>query len=155
MLYKAGELALNNDDEVIHESHVREARDILERKRIEEGMRSLTTQDQLALLSVVALEVDEETPVRTRQVYQKYKDIAAILDSNQLVERRVRDHLQSLGMQGFLIAETRNQGIQGGSHYRFEVKTDLEATLDILGEDNRIDDVVEDLTDIATAKNLV
>jgi len=155
LLYKAGELALNNDDEVIHESHVREARDILERKRIEEGMRSLTTQDQLALLSVVALEIDEETPARTRQVYQKYKDIAAILDSNQLVERRVRDHLQSLGMQGFLIAETRNQGIQGGSHYRFEVKTDLEATLDILGEDNRIDDVVEDLTDIATAKNLV
>lgn len=155
LLYKAGELALNNDDDVVNESHVREARDILERKRIEEGMRSLTTQDQLALLSVVALEIEEETPARTRQVYQKYKDIAAILDSNQLVERRVRDHLQSLGMQGFLIVETRNRGIQGGSHYRFEVKTDLEATLDILGEDNRIDDVVEDLTEIATAKNLV
>lgn len=155
LLYKAGELALNNDDDVVNESHVREARDILERKRIEEGMRSLTTQDQLALLSVVALEIEEETPARTRQVYQKYKDIAAILDSNQLVERRVRDHLQSLGMQGFLIVETRNRGIQGGSHYRFEVKTDLEATLDILGEDNRIDDVVEDLIEIATAKNLV
>jgi len=154
LLYKAGELALNNDDEVINESHVREAREILERKRIEEGMRSLTTQDQLALLSVVALEIEEETPARTRQVYQKYKNIATILDSNQLVERRVRDHLQSLGMQGFLIAETRNRGIQGGSHYRFEVKTDLEATLDILGEDNRIDGVVDDLVDIATAKEL-
>ncbi len=155
LLYKAGELALNNDDEVINESHVREAREILERKRIEEGMRSLTTQDQLALLSVVALEIEEETPARTRQVYQKYKDIATILDSNQLVERRVRDHLQSLAMQGFLIVETRNRGIQGGSHYRFEVKTDLEATLDILGEDNRIDGVVDDLVDIATAKQLL
>lgn len=152
LLYKAGELALNRDDEGVFEQHVREARDILERKRIEEGMRSLTTQDQFALLSVVALEIDEETPARTRQVFQKYKSIVNRLDGNQLVERRVRDHLQSLGMQGFLLAEIRNKGIQGGSHYRFNLKTDLEATLDILGEDGRIDDVVDDLIDIAIAK---
>lgn len=154
LLYKSGELALNHDDDIVSEAHVREARDILERKRIEEGMRSLTTQDQFALLSVVALEIDGKTPARTRQVYQKYKSIVDRLNGNQLVERRVRDHLQSLGMQGFLLAETRNTGIQGGSHYRFEVKTDLEATLDILGEDTRIDDVVSDLTEIATAKEL-
>lgn len=154
LLYKSGELALNHGNDTVSETHVREARDILERKRIEEGMRSLTTQDQFALLSVVALEIDGETPARTRQVYQKYKSIVDRLDGNQLVERRVRDHLQSLGMQGFLLAETRNTGIQGGSHYRFELKTDLEATLDILGEDTRIDDVVSDLTEIATAKEL-
>src|SRR5699024_11045264 len=34
LLYKAGELALNRDEETIFEQHVREARDILERKRI-------------------------------------------------------------------------------------------------------------------------
>jgi archaeal cell division control protein 6 len=155
LLYKAGEIALNRDEETVLEHHVREARDILERKRIEEGMRSLTTQDQFALLSIVALEIDEETPARTRQIFQKYKSIVDRLDGNQLVERRVRDHLQSLGMQGFLLVETRNKGIQGGSHYRFELKTDLEATLDILGEDSRIDDVVADLTDIATAKKTI
>ncbi|WP_089827229.1 Cdc6/Cdc18 family protein [Halogranum amylolyticum] len=155
LLYKAGELALNGDDEVIDEQHVREARDILERKRIEEGMRSLTTQDQFALLSVVALEVAEETPARTRSLFQKYKTVVNRLDGNQLVERRVRDHLQSLGMQGFLLVESRNTGIQGGSHYRFELKTDLEATLDILSEDDRINGVISDLTEIATAKQLV
>ena len=155
LLYKAGELALNRDEETIFEQHVREARDILERKRIEEGMRSLTTQDQFALLSIVALEIDEETPARTRQVFQKYKSIVDRLNGNQLVERRVRDHLQSLGMQGFLLVETRNKGIQGGSHYRFELKTDLEATLDILGEDSRINDIVEDLIDISDVKNML
>lgn len=155
LLYKAGELALNRGKETIFEQHVREARDILERKRIEEGMRSLTTQDQFALLSIVALEIDEETPVRTRQVFKKYKSIVDRLNGNQLVERRVRDHLQSLGMQGFLLVETRNKGIQGGSHYRFELKTDLEATLDILGEDSRIDDIVDDLIDISDVKNIL
>ena len=155
LLYKAGELALNRDKETVFEQHVREARDILERKRIEEGMRSLTTQDQFALLSIVALEIDEETPVRTRQVFKKYKSIVDRLDGNQLVERRVRDHLQSLGMQGFLLVETRNKGIQGGSHYQFELKTDLEATLDILGEDSRIDDIVDDLLDISDVKNIL
>ena len=90
-------------------------------------MYSLTIQDQFALLSVVALKIDEETPARTRQVFQKYKSIVDRLDGNQLVERHVRDHLQRLGVQGFLPAETRNTGIQGGSHYQFELKTDLEA----------------------------
>lgn len=155
LLYKAGELALNNEQSQVSEANVREARDILERKRIEEGMRSLTTQDQLALVSVVALEIDEETPARTRQVYQKYKSITERVTSNQLVERRVRDHLQSLGMQGFLIAERRNTGIQGGNHYLFELKTDLEATLEILGEDDRIDEMVDDLIDIASTKGLI
>jgi cell division control protein 6 len=155
LLYKAGELALNRDEETVFEQHVREARDILERKRIEEGMRSLTTQDQFALLSIVALEIDEETPARTRQIFQKYKSIVDRLDGNQLVERRVRDHLQSLGMQGFLLVETRNKGIQGGSHYRFELKTNLEATLDILGEDSRINDIVEDLIDISDVKKML
>ncbi|SEP32362.1 cell division control protein 6 [Halogranum amylolyticum] len=58
-------------------------------------------------------------------------------------------------MQGFLLVESRNTGIQGGSHYCFGLKTDIEATLDILGEDERINDVVEDLTEIAVAKQLV
>lgn len=155
LIYKSGELALNNDNERIDEDHVRDAREILERKRIEEGMRTLTTQDQFALLSVVALEIEDGTPVRTQQVYQRYKSIVDRLNGNQLVERRVRDHLQSLGMQGLLVAETRNRGIQGGAHYRFELKTDLEATLEILGEDGRIDDVVDDLIEIATRKNLI
>ena len=155
LLYKSGELALSRNDEAVTEHYVREAHELLQRKRIEEGMRSLTSQDQFALLSVVALEVDEQTPARTRKVFEKYKTIVGRLGGNQLVERRVRDHLQSLGMQGFLIAETRNRGIRGGSHYQFELQTDLEATLEILAEDGRVENIIEDMIEIATAKKLV
>ena len=88
-------------------------------------------------------------------MFEKYKTIVGRLGGNQLVERRVRDHLQSLGMQGFLIAETRNRGIRGGSHYQFELQTDLEATLEILAEDGRVENIIEDMIEIATAKKLV
>lgn len=155
LLYKAGELALNRDLELVDEPLVREAREILERKRIEEGMRSLTMQDQFALLSVVTLEVHGESPARTREVYDEYKLIVTRLDGNQLVERRVRDHLQSLGMQGFVVMETRNTGIQGGAHYRFELKTNLEATLEILAEDDRLSDVVAELNHAASRNSLI
>lgn len=145
LLYKSGELALNTEADLVSEQHVRESREILERKRIEDGMRSLTRQDQLALLSIVALEAEDTTPVRTKQVYEKYKSITTVLESNQLVERRVRDHLQSLAMQGFIIAQTRRTGVQGGTHYIFELKTDFEVTLEILAEDEQVCGIIKNL----------
>lgn len=153
LLYKAGELALNNDDEIVDEDHVRDAREILERKRIEDGMRSLTRQDQLALTAVVALQARDETPARTKQIYEKYESIAERLGANCLVIRRVRDHLQSLSMQGFLVAKSQNTGIQGGQHYTFELETDLETTLEILAEDDHMAGIVDDLVEIARVQS--
>jgi len=155
LLYTAGELALNQEDHSVDESHVRDARDILERKRIEDGMRSLTRQDQLALIGVVALEAEGETPARTKQIYEKYGNIADSVGTDQLVVRRVRDHLQSLAMQGFLQAESRTTGVKGGQHYVFELKTDLETTLEILSEDGRVKSVVDSLVSTARAHSQI
>lgn len=155
LLYTAGELALNQEDETVHEDHVREARDILERKRIEDGMRSLTRQDQLALTGVVALEAKNETPARTKQIYKEYESIADSVGTDQLVIRRVRDHLQSLAMQGFLQAEVRTTGVKGGQHYVFDLKTDLGTTLEILSEDDRVEDIIEEINNIAHANNVL
>lgn len=71
----------------------------------------------------------------------------------EVFDPRLLERCQSLGIQYFLFAETGNTGIQGGLHYRFGLKTDLEATLDILSEDSRIDDVVSDLTESRLQKN--
>lgn len=146
LLYKSGELALNNDSTEVREHHVRTGWDILERKRIEDGMRSLTHQDRLALVSIVILESKDATPARTKEVYKMYKMITNELESNQLVERRVRDHLQSLGMQGFIIAQIRKTGVQGGSHYVFELRTNFDVTVDILSETTEISDLLSNLT---------
>ncbi|ERG95720.1 MAG: hypothetical protein J07HQW2_02180 [Haloquadratum walsbyi J07HQW2] len=78
-LYKGGELASNSDDGTVTEEHIREVEAVIEFNNIERGIRDLTTQDHLALTAIVSLEVDEETPVRTKQVYAKYADITSYI----------------------------------------------------------------------------
>lgn len=92
----------------------------------------MTTQDHLALAGVVSLEVDGEVPARTKEVYAEYKQIADVVDADTIAMRRVRDHLQDLDLAGIVQARTKNTGLQGGSHYVFELDADLEMTIDVL-----------------------
>lgn len=145
-LYKAGELASNGGDETVTERHVREAEAAIERKSIERGIRDLTAQDHLALTAVVSLEVDGETPARTKQVYAEYADITTRLGSESIAMRRVRDHLKDLDLAGIVNTIERNEGIQGGQHYLFELNADLGVTIDILRENERLCDVMDHMT---------
>lgn len=141
-LYKAGELASENDEETIKEEHVREAEEIIDRAAIERGMRDLTTQDKLALLAVLDLEVDGEAPARTRVVYSRYTDICNEMDIDPNALRRVRDHLLELDMAGIVVANQHQTGVRGGPHYRWELDEDLGMTMDIVGEDSRVGEVI-------------
>jgi len=75
----------------------------------------LTTQDHLALTAIVSLEVDGETPARTKQVYAKYTDITTHIGAESIAMRRVRDHLQDLNLAGVVNAMERNKAYRVGS----------------------------------------
>jgi Cdc6-like AAA superfamily ATPase len=55
-LYKAG-VASNRGDKAVREEHAREAEAVIERRRIERGIRGVVTQDHLALTAIVSLEL--------------------------------------------------------------------------------------------------
>jgi len=61
------------------------------------------------------------------------------MDANVLSERRVRDHLSELSMQGVLNVNERNTGIHGGSYYEYEISVDLAAVLDVLLDIDRLE----------------
>jgi cell division control protein 6 len=146
-LYKAGELASNNGDVVVTEGHVRNAEEILERKSIKRGIRDLTIQDHLVLTAIVALAAVGETPARTKQVYAKYRNVANAVDADSISMRRVRDHLQDLDLAGIVQGQTKNTGLQGGSHYRWDLNADLGMTLTVLREIDRFENVMDIITD--------
>lgn len=138
-LYKAGELASNGGDSTVTEDHVREAEEIIERKSLEKGIRELTTQDHLALAGVLAREVNNDTPARTRQVYATYRDIAQVVGIDTIEMRRVRDHLQELDLAGIVRGERRTTGIKGGPHYVWSLDSNFEMTLEVLRDVDRFD----------------
>ena len=145
-LYKSGELASNIGDETVTEEHVQTARERIDRKNIEKGIREMTIQDQLSLTAVVASEVEASTPAKTTELYNQYKRIAREIDAEIRTQRSLRDHLLELDLMGVVDARKKQTGNRGGPHYVFEIASDLGMTLDILSEDSRLGDAVDLVT---------
>lgn len=145
LLYKAGELALQRDRESVDEALVDEAYGVLERERIEDGLRNLTVQDTLCLAGVVSLECKDAAPGRTKHVYREYERVSDMTGDSTLVQRRVRDHLQELDMQGFLMMQTHNRGPEGVHYYTFSLNVDLDTTLAVLADNPRYVSIADTL----------
>lgn len=139
LLYKAGDLARKEGTDSITEEHVREAQHTIERGRVEEGMKKLTTQGHLALFAVVSHALEGKTPVRSRDIYPRYKTMAEQAGTDPLVRRRMNDHLSDLSMQGILTVYERNEGRAGGSYYDYELDVPTQLALTVLEEIERID----------------
>lgn len=140
-LYKAGQLASSRGDDALTRDHLREAEQQVERKRIVEGMESLTIQGTLALAAITKLELSDENPIRTKHIFSEYRELAELISAEPLVRRRMRDHLLDLDMQGILTAKKQGAGSVGGQYYTFKLNVAESTVVDILQEVSRFETV--------------
>jgi cell division control protein 6 len=131
--------------------HVEAGRDELERGRIQEGIGGLTEHGHLVLYALVTLDLEGETPVRSRDVRPRYTRFAELANRDPLVPRRMRDHLSELAMLGIISVTERNEGRRGGTYREYALDLDpalvlsaLEETVESVG----IHDSVMDFVDI-------
>ncbi len=148
MLRLAGEVAENNDEEVIAETHVDQARSKLEQERVEEGMRELTTHGRLALLAVVSKAAKESTPCRTRELYQEYETLCKSSGTDSLAQRSVHNHLSDLRMLGILSAKENRSGSRG-NYYSYELDVPFSSAVDAMADVLYLDDEIETIREIA------
>jgi cell division control protein 6 len=142
ILYVAGKQATNEDAEEVTEVHVREAKERIDQSKIIEGMEKLTTQGHCVLLTLASHASKDETPVRTRELYSRYKTITKKLETDSIVQRRVRSHLSDMDMLGLVEVYERNTGRQDGRYHEYELTVPLDSVLDVLSEDSRFDEMV-------------
>jgi cell division control protein 6 len=140
-LRKAGEIADANGAEIVDEKTVRKAQSQVEKETVSEAMREMTTQAQLALAAITVLEKSGETPVRTKPVYGVYQSIAEKVDADKLVQRRMRDHLMELDMQGIIDAQKKAAGSVGGPAWHFELQVALDIVVEVLQEIPRLESI--------------
>ena len=140
-LYKAGQLASNRGDDTLTGDHLREAEEQVERKRIVEGIESLTIQGTLALAAITKLELSDYGSIRTKHAYTAYRKLAELIDAEPLVRRRMRDHLLDLDMQGILTAKKQGAGSVGGQYYTFELIVAVTTVVDILRDISRFNTI--------------
>jgi cell division control protein 6 len=139
LLMKTGDLARDKDTDTISEDLVREARDVLERGRIQEGISGLTQHGHLVVYAMVTLDQEEKTPARTRDIRPRYTNFAEKAGIDPLVPRRMRDHLGELSMLGIISAIERNEGRRGGTYREYSLEMDPEMILSAL--EKTVDDV--------------
>lgn len=134
LLLEAGDLARRQSDQEITETHVRDARKLLEKQRIEESMRNLTSHGHLALCAVVSMSINDsdEMPTRKQPLYDRYHDLARITERDPLGGRAFHNHLSELAMLGILNRTKCNEGRSGGIYYEYDIDVPLKAALTTL-----------------------
>ena len=135
LLMSAGDRARDQGAEAVTVDHVEEARKELKRGRIEEGIRGLTKHGRLVLYALLTNDLEGETPMRSRSIRPRYTRFCERAETDPLVFRRMRDHLDELTMLGIVSVTERNEGRRGGSYREYELdiepKTILAAMSDI------------------------
>jgi cell division control protein 6 len=140
-LRKAGELADKQQDEQVTTEHVRNARALVEREAVVEAMREMTVQSQLALAALAALELAGEAPVRSKPTYRVYGRVASEAGSETLGERRFKDHLRELDMQGIADGQKTTAGSIGGPAWEYQLQIDTGIAVEVLEETPRFADI--------------
>jgi cell division control protein 6 len=140
-LRKAGEIADRAGDAEVKEQHVRTAESQVEKETVREAMLEMTTQAQLTLAAITVVELAGDTPARTEPIYGVYKSIAEEVGSDKLVQRRMRDHLKELDMQGIVDARKKTGGSVGGPAYHFELQVEKEIVKDVLNGVSRFESI--------------
>ncbi|ATW88341.1 cell division control protein 6 [Halohasta litchfieldiae] len=140
-LRKAGELADKHGDDRVSADHAREAQALVEREAVVEAMREMTTQAHLALAALTALELSGDAPVRAKPIYGVYKSVASRIDADKLGQRRFKDHLRELDMQGIADGEKVTAGSIGGPAWEYQLQVDTEIAVEVIKDTTRFADI--------------
>lgn len=154
LLRLAGEVAESEDATCIELDHAKRARSRLERERVEEGMRELTTHGRLALLAVVSKTAKQETPCRTRAVYDEYASLCESAGTDTLAQRSVHNHLSDLRMLGILSASENRSGSRG-NYYSYELNVPFTSAIEAMSDVLRLSPEIETIREIGSMNGVI
>lgn len=158
LLMKGGDIARDNGAAEVTEAHIREGKTVLKRGRVTEGIRGLTEHGHLVLYALLTLDLEGETPIRSRDIRPRYSRFCELADRDPLVPRRMRDHLSELAMLGITSVTERNEGRRGGTYREYAIDMDpalilnaMESIVDMVGvHESVVDRAIAPEDDAAT-----
>lgn len=133
-----GQAAADAHDERVTEikmEHVRRAQREVNKNYIKNMLNDHTLDDLLTLCGLLYLEAQDRTPARTTDVHRWYTKYAEAVGENPLVQRRMRDRLQDLDLNGVIDMRKTAGGTRGGERWESALSIPLDETIEILGED--------------------
>jgi len=141
----AGELAEREGDERVQEEHVRQAQDKVEKNRVLEVVRGISTQKKLCLYATAAVaQHTKDGTARSTIGYRVYQFLTDSIDADQYHQETYVNKMKELTTYSLVDFERRSHGPSSGMFLEFQFGERPETILDTLREDSRLDVVSTD-----------
>jgi cell division control protein 6 len=150
----AGELAEREGDDRIREVHVREAQDKVEKNRVLEVVRGISTQKKLCLFATAAVAAQtSDSTARSTTGYRVYQFLTDAIDTDQYHQETYVNKMKELTTYSLVDFERRSHGPSSGMFLEFRFAERPETILETLREDSRIDSVSDaEIESVVTAQ---
>lgn len=132
LLRKAGDLARTENAQTVTIYHVERAQEKLEAKQSTDIMRDLTEHEKITLYALTTLAAEAETPARSREVYQRYKELCEVGNRDPRTARRVRSFLSDFEILNLTRSSMEHRGQAGGTYREHELTRDIATVADAL-----------------------
>jgi cell division control protein 6 len=141
----AGELAEREESDRVREEHVRMAQDKVEKNRVLEVVRGISTQKKLCLYATaaVAAETGDES-ARSTTGYRVYQYLTDSIDADQYHQETYVNKMKELTTYSLVEFERRSHGPSSGMFLEFRFAERPETIMETLREDARLDMVSPD-----------
>jgi cell division control protein 6 len=141
----AGEFAEREGDERIREVHVRAAQDKVEKNRVLEVVRGISTQKKLCLYATAAVAAEtDDGSARSTSGYQVYRFLTESIDVDQYHQETYVNKMKELTTYSLVDFERRSHGPSSGMFLEFQFSERPETILNTLREDSRLEIVSPD-----------
>jgi len=141
----AGELAEREGDTRVREEHVRTAQEKVEKNRVLEVIRGISTQKKLCLYATAAVASQTEGgTARSTTGYRVYQYLTDAIDADQYHQETYVNKMKELTTYSLVDFERRSHGPSSGMFLEFQFGERPETILETLREDSRIEAVSED-----------
>jgi len=141
----AGELAEREGDDRVREEHVREAQEKVEKNRVLEVVRGISTQKKLCLYATAAVAAQsDDGSARSTTGYRVYQFLTKSIDADQYHQETYVNKMKELTTYSLVDFERRSHGPSSGMFLEFQFGERPETILETLREDSRINMVSPD-----------
>jgi len=140
----AGELAEREGDARVCEGHVRAAQAKVEKNRVLEVVRGISTQKKLCLYATAAVASQTaDGTARSTTGYRVYQYLTDAIDADQYHQETYVNKMKELTTYSLVDFERRSHGPSSGMFLEFQFGERPETILETLREDSRIEMVSE------------
>ncbi|WP_369333733.1 orc1/cdc6 family replication initiation protein [Halorubrum sp. ASP121] len=141
----AGELAEREGDNRVSEKHVRTAQEKVEKNRVLEVVRGISTQKKLCLYATAAVASQTDGgSARSTTGYRVYQYLTDAIDADQYHQETYVNKMKELTTYSLVDFERRSHGPSSGMFLEFQFGESPGTILETLREDSRIEAISEE-----------